>query len=349
MRVRIFERGDLPGVIVLWNESVASGEVVYYPLTEAYFDRKFIADPNYDPRYALVAEEGGGVIGFIHGVCKKITLPGETNENTPGFITCFFVKKEARGQGVGRALIEALSEAFRSAGKRKIACSGGNPINLDWRVPGTPNHDHNNAPGMDADCMGHGFLLRLGFSSRAEEVAMYMAMADYRLSPEVAELQAKLESEGVYFGRYDPLWNYEHDEIFDRVGSEYWRTVLNTELACWREGKPCTDIRFIPNGKIPAGPRPILCAAHNGHIVGFTGPVDLQTSGRGWFSGICVDPAYGQRGIGSVLFNVLMREFVWEGAAFTTLFTGASGHAQRIYRRAGLRPVRRFTVLDKAL
>lgn len=349
MQIRVFAIEDLPGVISLWNESVSLGEVVYFPLSERYFAEKFLGDPNYSPEYSLVAEDGGEIIGFLNGVCKKVTLTGETNANTPGFITCIFVKKRARGSGIGRALVEELSRRFREAGKAKIACSGGNPINLDWRVPGTPGHDHNNAPGMDADCAGHGFLARLGFADIAEEVAMYMAMSDYRLSPDLAALRAKLESEGVYFGRYDPLWDYEHDEIFDRVGSEYWRTVLDTELACWRENKPRTDIRFLPNGKIPAGPRPILCAAYDRHIVGFTGPVDLQTSGRGWFSGICVDPAYGQRGIGSVLFNVLMQEFVQEGALFTTLFTGASGHAQRIYRRAGLRAVRRFAVMQKAL
>ena len=112
---------------------------------------------------------------------------------------------------------------------------------------------------------------------------------------------------------------------------------------------PCTDIRFIPNGVVPAGPRPILAATHEGKIVCFTGPVDKQKSGRGWFSGICTDPLYERRGIASVMFNLLMQEFVDAGAAFSTLFTGDDNHAQRIYYNAGLRVVKRFSIMRKGL
>ena len=58
---------------------------------------------------------------------------------------------------------------------------------------------------------------------------------------------------------------------------------------------------------------------------------------------------YERRGIASVLFNLLMQEFIAEGAAFSTLFTGEENHAQRIYLRAGFRVVRRFSVMEKGL
>ena len=57
------------------------------------------------------------------------------------------------------------------------------------------------------------------------------------------------------------------------------------------------------------------------------------------------DPLFERKGIATVLFNLLMREFVKEGAAFTTLFTGADSHARKVYRRAGLRPVREFALM----
>ena len=84
-------------------------------------------------------------------------------------------------------------------------------------------------------------------------------------------------------------------------------------------------------------------------IIGFTGPVDLQRSGRGWFTGICTDPDWGGRGIATVLFNLLMKEFVAEGAAFCSLFTGAQNHAQKIYQRAGLRVTSHWAVLSQSL
>ena len=51
----------------------------------------------------------------------------------------------------------------------------------------------------------------------------------------------------------------------------------------------------------------------------------------------------------TVLFNLLMKEFVAEGAAFCSLFTGAQNHAQKIYQRAGLRVTSHWVVLSQSL
>ena len=349
MIIRLMEQKDLPSVFAIWNESVEAGEVLYKKMDSAYWHAKFESDPNYDPRFNFVAETEEGLAGFICGLAKKILLAGETNATSPGYITCFFVRKAWRGKGVGRQLLSALEDAFRAAGKTKIACSGDNPVNLDWVIPGTPGHDHNNAPGMDADCEGYPFLRAMGFEDKAAEIAMYLNLKEYQPWPEFEERKRKLQEEGVYVGRYDTSLDYDYDGMCDRVGSEYWREALRSEIACHKENRPNTDIRFLPNGKIPAGPRPILVATCNHCIVAQTGPVDLQESGRGFFTGICTDPLYERRGIASVLFNVLMQEFIAEGAKFSSLFTGDSNHAQRIYKRAGFRVVRRWNVMEKAL
>ncbi len=330
MQVRVMESRDLGAVIALWNRCVSAGEVVYAPLTEAYFQRKFVHDPNYSPAYSLVAEADGQVVGFINGIAKKVFLPKETHENTPGYITCFFVDKDHRRQGVGKALLDALAQAFKKDGKKRIACSGSNPINLDWIIPGTPGHDHNNAPGMDEACLGHDFLLKNGFQDKYREVAMYLNLNDYRVTEGFEEKRKKLADEGIYTGRYDMSLGYDYDEMCDRVGSEYWRKVLKDETA-------------------KANPRPTLVATHDRHIVAFTGPVDKQESGRGWFSGICTDPHYERRGIATVLFNLLMQEFIAIGATFSTLFTGDDNHAQRVYANTGFRIARRFVVMDRAI
>lgn len=349
MTIRSFTPADLPAVIDIWNEAVNAHEVVFYPLTKEYYHKKFELDPNYDAKYALVALEGRQVVGFIHGVAKKVLLPHETNANTPGFLTCVFVSRAFRRRGIGTALVTALGDLFKADGKSEYVCSGDNPINLDWIVPGTPGHDHNNAPGVDEDCPGHPFLLALGFGDRYREIAMYLDLSAYTPWKDLEAKRAELRAQGILVGRYDVNQNADYDGMCDRVGSEYWRSVLKTEIACHRESRPCTDIRFIPNGKVPKGPRPILAATYGRQIVAFTGPVDMQTSGRGWFTGICTDPLFERRGIASVLFNLLMQEFVTEGARFSTLFTGDSNHAQKIYGRAGFRVVRRFVLMRKAL
>ena len=178
---------------------------------------------------------------------------------------------------------------------------------------------------------------------------MYLNLSEYRMNPEIDALRKRLAAEGVFVGDYDFHWDCEFDGMCDRVGSDYWRDVLRTEIAAWRENRPNDDARMWPDGVCPAGPRRILAAVSGRRIVGFTGPVGLQRSGRGWFTGICTDPEFEHRGIATVLFNLLMQAFAEEGAQFSTLFTGTENRAQRIYLRAGMRPVRQFTLMSLSL
>ncbi len=342
MVVRIMRPGDLPAVLRIWNACVEAGEVLYYPLTEAYFQKKFVDNEGCEPENLLVAEDGGTIVGWIHGVAPetfRLSKPG------CAYLTVVMTAPEARGRGAGAALLEALKVRMRARGADTLYCSSLNPVNLDWRIPGTPGHDHNNMPGLDTGCAGFGFFAHAGFSEKVREVSLYQDLSGYRLPPEIPGIQARLASEGICTGILQPSQlDCGFDGMCDRVGSDYWRDVLRTEITAWKTGAPNGDSRFWPDGRHPAGPRPLLTAVHDGQIVGFTGPVDLQQSGRGWFTGICTDPLYEKRGIATVLFNLLMQAFVEEGAAFTTLFTGVANHARRVYERAGLRPVREFAL-----
>ncbi len=330
MTIRKAAAKDRNAIFGLWNDSCEKNEVVYKPLTEERFHALFEMNPHYDGEYDFVAEEDGEIIGFISGAEKKIFLPGETRENTPGFITAIFVKDGKRKAGAGKALLAALEEAFKKNGKKSVVSSGNNPVNLGWFIPGTPGHDHNNAPGTDVECAGYEFLLKNGYKDLHREVAMYLNLQDYKYLPEIDEIRARLKSENIYAGRYDTKWACEFDGMCDRVGSEYWRKVLQDETA-------------------KENPRVILAGVYDGHIVGFTGPVDKEPSGRGWFTGICVDPNFEKRGIATVLFNDLMCEFVKEGAEFSTLFTGIDNHAQRLYKRTGFNVKRTFAIMKKEI
>jgi len=334
MVVRACMPADIPYVVRLWNDSVAVGEAVFKPVTEEWVRQNLFHSTS--PHYFLVAEHLGRVFGFIHGAVKTRFLPGETAENTPGYLTAIHIARGWQQRSLGADLLHALEDALRKAGKKKIVISGDNPAKLAWNVPGTPGHDHNNAPGIDVDCHGYRFLQKNGFVETVREVAMYMDLKDYKAPADLDARREALRAEGIETGRYDPKLGYDFDRMCDGVKSEYWRDVLRQEIAA-------------------PYPRPILAATvrddtgESGRIVGFTGPVDKQLSGRGWFTGICTDPAYEKKGIGTVLFNLLMQEFIAEGAEFSTLFTGADNHARKVYERVGMRPVRTFAVMEKAL
>ncbi len=342
---RPLDKKDISQAVALYNACCESGEVVYAPVEKSNFEKDFL-QPN---MYAFVAMDGEKLAGFVHGTQKAVFLPNQTHENTPGYLTVIFVDMAYRNRGIGRRLAELLMDAFRRAGKKTAACSEENPLHLTWRIPGTPGHDHNKAPGVDEGCAGYPFLQKLGFEPKHHEIAMYMDLKDYAWPENMTLAREKLKSEGIYTGRYDARLRYEFDGMCDRVNSEYWRHVLKTETEACKKGLPNEDPDLWPDGIRPSGPRPILAATYENHIVGFTGPVDKQKSGRGWFTGICVDPNFGRRSIGEVLFHLLMQEFVDEGASFTTLFTGADNHARRIYERAGLHVVCHFAMMARPL
>lgn len=327
MRIRTYLDSDLQAIVCLWNDCVSAGEVLYRPLTKAYFEEKFL---RFGGTEIFVAEEDGKLCGFLAG-CRQVSfLPGQTEENTPAYLSVIMVDCAYRRRGLGSALLAAFEAHYTLMGKKVFAVSSLCPINLDWVIPGTPGHEHNNMPGMDEDCLGYDFLKKRGYGVYVREVAMYLNLAEYEKKPEVEEKRAELLRQGIAAGLYDPAQKAEFDGMCDRVGSEYWRQVLREETE-------------------KENPRPILAAVTQGHIVGFTGPVDRQENGRGWFTGICTDPLHEKRGIAGVLFNDLMGEFIKVGAAYSTLFTGTENHAQRLYLKTGFRPARYFAIMKKTV
>jgi len=82
-------------------------------ITAVTWDRFF--DPA-EPVYALVAERDGRLIGLVHYLFHRSTTAIE--------LTCYlqdlFTSAEARGAGVGKALIEAVYAAARAAGSTRV-------------------------------------------------------------------------------------------------------------------------------------------------------------------------------------------------------------------------------------
>lgn len=349
-QIRPLDKLDAPQAVALMQRIFKAGEVLYKPLEEKELLARFFGDS----QWAFGAWVKQRLVGWIHGAGKTSFLPGENAANTPVYLNILLVDAAYRRHGIGTALLQRLIQAAQEAGKGRVTVAGGGPVQMTWLIPGAGGHDHNNAPGVEEDCMGYPFLLSRGFQVRAHEVAMYRSLKDY-CWPEAMDGQiAALAAKGIRVGRWRPEDGAGFDRMCDRIGQvyggdsfEYWRGVLREETAAWRENRPNGDPALWPDGIKPTGPRPLLTAIKDGQILGFTGPVDLQRSGRGWFTGICVDPDWGGRGIATVLFNLLLREFSEEGAAFCSLFTGQENHAQKIYRRAGLQMVARFAAVSR--
>lgn len=109
---------DLNGWLPLWAGYNAfygrEGPTALDPaITQATWSRIF--DPA-EPVFARVAESQGRLVGLVHFLHHRSTTRLE--------LTCYlqdlFTAPQARGQGVGRALINAVYSAARDAGIRRV-------------------------------------------------------------------------------------------------------------------------------------------------------------------------------------------------------------------------------------
>jgi len=82
-------------------------------VTRATWARFFDAN---EPVHALVAEEGGGLIGLAHYLYHRSTTAIGLN----CYMQDLFTANAARGRGVGRMLIEAVYAAARAAGSPRV-------------------------------------------------------------------------------------------------------------------------------------------------------------------------------------------------------------------------------------
>ncbi|WP_256077587.1 GNAT family N-acetyltransferase [Massilia sp. YIM B04103] len=116
--IRAVEKRDYAEWDVLWQGYNAfygrSGETALAPeISQMTWTRFF--DP-YEPMHAMVAERGGKLLGLVHFLYHRSTI-----QIAPScYLQDLFTAEDARGLGVGRALIEAAYEHAKAAGIPRV-------------------------------------------------------------------------------------------------------------------------------------------------------------------------------------------------------------------------------------
>lgn len=320
--LRNYTVADRPAVAGLWQRAAARQG--YAPRTPGQLDPLLFEHPYFNDRHAFVWATEGGVGAFICG-CTGDDIP---RGNERGYFTCFLADEALDTPELCAALFAALEDSFRAAGKRHSAVTFFNPMRLPWVIPGTPGFEHNNMPGIAAELPLHGRMLAQGYAEAARECAMYRSLEGFALPPEIKALEARLETEGYTVGAYDPALHTGLAEMLAALENPDWTDQIT------RAGR---------TGQL-------LPVALCGNVVaGFAGPVYPEPTGRGYFAGIGIAPAYQGHGLGKLLFFRLCQAEKEAGARYMSLFTGETNHARKIYESAGFQQVRSFGVLLKEL
>ena len=316
--IRNYLPGDGLALLHIWNTAgVRDG---FAPLDQGDFEQILLNHPDFSPEFTFVLEEEGKILGFCNG-CTGDHIPRGKER---GYVSCVLLADEADSDENAALLLDALEDAFRKAGRIHGAVTCFNPIRLPWVIPGTDNHQHNNAPGIAIDIPLYQRMLNRGYKEGSRERAMYLDLAQYETPQWIEEKAQRMAEKGRTVGRYAPQLHTGLEEMVEALGNPMW------------------------SAEIPAAGRngmDLLVALQDNVCAGFTGPVYPEKTGRGYFAGIGVAPQFEKRGFGTLLFYRLLDREKETGAQYMSLFTGEENHAGEIYIGAGFRVVRRFAVM----
>ncbi len=311
---------DIKIIYNLYMQSIRLGECLFESMDISEFqDKLFIKRENMDSIHIMEKDGKAFASGCIDYKTGK------------AFITLIVVEQKHRRKGIGKSILKLMEEKLISVGGfQSIELSFFNPIMFSWRIPGE-NANHPNIPGVDMESGAYLFFKSCGYEDFAIQNCYYLSLSDYEHRIIVEEKKENLRKNGISFEIYDRKIHSNMKELIEGFKNPMWLKDILLEKS------------------VDEGGRPILVPVYMGAVCGFTGPLDVESNGRGYFAGIGIDAAYRGKGIATVLFCTLCKELKEMGASYMTLFTGENNPARNIYESAGFVVVRTFADMRKKL
>ena len=324
MKIRNCNINDVKQIINLWNEDIAS-EGFYKPLTVEDFEERFVNNIDFDFEGVFGAFDEEKLVGYAMGFIRQQTIK---NENSPGYLNAFIVKKEYRKKGIGELLVKKVEEYIKGKGKKSIIATSYLPLCYSWYIPNYPGHDHPCAPGIRINSEEYFFLLHRGYAATGYEDAFHLPLEQYEISPSIQEILDKNEKEGLKIEFYDENKHYGLEEFYEDINAIDFEKCIRANLKLEK-------------------PYPFLVISENGKIKGWTGALWNEASGRGHFDGIIISESVRGKGLGKALFSMLAYQSKLNGAKFMTFYTGLTNHARYIYMGAGFKIVQSYCSMKK--
>lgn len=315
---------DLNNMCDLWNEVVSEE---YFLKTMSYDEYQEKLLNNFDFSYNLidVVYDNDKLVAFSIGYLRKQYID---NIDYPGIINTIIVKKSYRNQGIGTTLLHNLERSFKKIGKIKVAAAYYLPSCYAWYIPNTKNHDHPCAPGIRINSNEYFFLLHHGYEPYNYQDAFHLDLSKYEISHDIKKILDNNEKEGITIELYDDKKHYGLDEFYKKLNIYDFEKVIKANLELEK-------------------PYPFLVISKNNRIVGWTGAMWNEPSGRGHFDGIAILEEVRGRGLGKALFAMLAYYNKMHGARFMTFYTGLNNHARYIYTGAGFKIIMSYASMTK--
>ena len=311
MEIRPYKPADCSAVIALWNKCL-----IMDPINSENFYKRIIYDVNFDKQKFLLACQNGVPIGFIYGV-KRI-IPDEVSGLEPGrgWIAAMGVSPSHRRKGTGKALLDSIEASFRED-EVKLVDVGTYPNNYI-------------CPGIDQSAYPDGisFFAANGYEHKGDCCSMNINLHGYVFPKRYEEKKKALEAKGYVFKQYQPE---DAISLFDfmRRDFSWWLPIVREAIISGRGEKTL-----------------ILAQNCNGTTVGFVMRAMDGTEER--FGPFGVKPSLQGTGLGSVLFNEMMKQMV-ERRIYYTYFLWTSGRNLEIYTTWGMKVARTFNMMGKTL
>ena len=308
--------------LYLWNMLINQNELLYKPLVKDQFILKFFKTTQDYEIKSFVDIDNQQVKGFVSGVI--------VDSKQKAYLTTVAVDSNHRRKKIGSHLLKAFEDYVKTTypSIKTIDVIFFNPVQFEWIIPNTNHHDHPNAPGVDLQSHGYDFLNALGYIQFAKQNSYYKNIKDYAYNEDIISAINQLKAHDITITFYDSKKHHGLNTLFEDLKNSYWTDEIT---------------------KATQNHLPVLIAEKNGLAIGFTGPLGVQKSLRGYFAGIGVHSAYRGHGAGKVLFSSLCLELSKLGAHYMTLFTGESNSARRIYEKEGFEIVRSWANMRKEI
>lgn len=321
--IRNLELKDLANVVKLWNENTYP----YKPFTEESFRKHVFEHPDFKIEGAFVLEKANEIIGFAIGIVREYE---KDNKDRPGYLSALLIKKEYRRNGYAKELLSVVEEYIKKQGKDKICVSYRSTLNFPWYIPNTDKHDHAGAPGAFVNSDLYLFLINNEYMVIDHQDAFHLDLPKYEMPSKVVEKIKRNEEEGYVIETYKEGYHYGIEEFYDDINDEGFSRVIKSNLALKK-------------------PNPFLVISKDGKILGWTGAMYTEESGRAHFDGIAISPKVRGRGLGQGLWCSLGKYSRDHGSKFMTFFTGRTNHARYIYLKSGFKIIQSFAIMEKEI